>query len=750
MLFRRRIMGLVLGLAVIISTLTAYSKEIEWTKVSVPNTTSLKNVAISSDASVIYVTDSTGGLNKTTDNGKTWIQLNPSPLINGSYPIPYDVVCSSDGSIVYVAYTLHWPELYKSSDYGATWSLLEFPHSESYIMAISDNGNIVYIAYPGYYNKIFKSPDGGINWIELTPSGENTNYSAVVCSADGSKVVVSSQVGTCISDDGGNSWSTKELYGGRPTNISVSPNSEVIGYNLDNNVIFSFDSFESYSISWVGEVIPVYGHSDSRLSLSYDGSVALLAGLGRIFISTDSLNTWKQYYINDFHLSTEYNILNPSDKRYGSISGTTYNGNKVFFCGYHYNLPGHYVDGGILLIGEIPPSSYTVTFVEGANGTITGNKVQTVNEGLNCTTVTAVPNMGYHFVSWSGDYTGPANPLTYSNVLGDMTITANFEHNTATLTVNKTGNGSSGFIGANPLNNATFIPITANAETNNHFVKWTLTSGSATIANPNLPDTEVMLTGGHGSTATVTASFATGKLPVTVNITGLKRTYTGAPCPVTVTTVPAGLEVYITYNGAPNEPINAGSYAVTATVVNDNYAGTKTGSLVIAKASQTINFSVLPSNLKYGDDDYPLGATATSELPVIYTSSNLKVATITPDGKLHIVGAGKSNITAKQVGDANWKAATPVAKALIIGKKNQTIDFPEFGNHSKGEPDFLPGATTDSSLTITYTSSNCSVATIVKGKIHIVGKGSAIVTTKQTGNTNWNVASLVTQTLTVD
>ncbi len=737
-------MGLILGLTVIISTLTAYSKDIEWTKVTVPNTTSLVNVAISSDASVIYVSDSGGGLNKTTDNGKTWIKLNP--LLNEyGDGTPCKVICSSNGSIVYV--TDDWGSLYKSSDSGDTWFPIDFGDFAGLFsgleMAISDNGNIIYCCCDA--GLIIKSSNGGINWTELTLlAGEYSSYDAIGCSSDGSKVAIPSSDtnSILISDDSGNSWSPKELNKERPTNISVSPNSDIIGFTSGNKVLFSSDSFDSYSLSWVGDAI----HSvNDHLSLSYDGSVALLteSGGNSIIISTDSLNTWKQYYINGFYVS--------SNERYGFIYSTyicrtTYSGNKVFICGNS----SEYRTEGVLLIGEIPESTYTVTFVEGANGTITGNKVQTVNEGLNCTTVTAVANTGYHFVGWSGDYTGPVNPLTYSNVLGDMTITANFEHNTATLTVNKTGNGSSGFIGANPLNNATFIPITANAETNNHFVKWTLTSGSATIANPNLPDTEVMLTGGHGSTATVTANFATGKLPVTVNITGLKRTYTGEPCPVTVTTVPAGLEVYITYNGAPNEPINAGSYAVTATVVNDNYAGTKTGSLVIAKASQTINFPALPSNLKYGDDDYPLGATATSELPVIYTSSNLKVATITPDGKLHIVGAGKSNITAKQVGDANWKTATPVAKALIIGKKNQTIDFPEFGNHSKGEPDFFPGATTDSSLTITYTSGNCSVATIVKGKIHIVGKGLTIITAKQTGNTNWNVASQVMQTLSVD
>ena len=57
---------------------------------------------------------------------------------------------------------------------------------------------------------------------------------------------------------------------------------------------------------------------------------------------------------------------------------------------------------------------YTVTFVEGANGTITGTKVQTVSHGANASAVTAVPAANYHFVNWTGSgfTTSTANPLT--------------------------------------------------------------------------------------------------------------------------------------------------------------------------------------------------------------------------------------------------------------------------------------------------------------------------------------------------
>jgi uncharacterized repeat protein (TIGR02543 family) len=74
--------------------------------------------------------------------------------------------------------------------------------------------------------------------------------------------------------------------------------------------------------------------------------------------------------------------------------------------------------------------THTITFIAGSNGTISGTKVQTINHGDSCETVTAVPDIGYHFVNWTGDITSTSNSLTVSNVTSDITITANFAINT--------------------------------------------------------------------------------------------------------------------------------------------------------------------------------------------------------------------------------------------------------------------------------------------------------------------------------
>jgi poly(beta-D-mannuronate) lyase len=75
----------------------------------------------------------------------------------------------------------------------------------------------------------------------------------------------------------------------------------------------------------------------------------------------------------------------------------------------------------------------------------------------------------------------------------------------------------------------------------------------------------------------------------------------------------------------------------------------------------------------------------------------------------------------------------------------QTITFPTLPFKSVGDADFAPGATASSGLTVTYTSSNPSVATIISNKIHVVGSGVTVITASQLGNDYFDAASNVSQ-----
>jgi uncharacterized repeat protein (TIGR02543 family) len=77
-------------------------------------------------------------------------------------------------------------------------------------------------------------------------------------------------------------------------------------------------------------------------------------------------------------------------------------------------------------------NQYTLTYTAGENGSITGDSPQTVNHGASGTAVTAEPAEGYQFVDWSDGST--ANPRTDTNVTADISVTANFAINTYTVT----------------------------------------------------------------------------------------------------------------------------------------------------------------------------------------------------------------------------------------------------------------------------------------------------------------------------
>lgn len=84
---------------------------------------------------------------------------------------------------------------------------------------------------------------------------------------------------------------------------------------------------------------------------------------------------------------------------------------------------------------------------------------------------------------------------------------------------------------------------------------------------------------GGGFTATATVSV--NRAAATLVLDGLSRIYDGEPKPVSVTTIPAGLAVAVTYDGGLAAPSAVGGHAVSATVVDPNYQASASGTLLI-------------------------------------------------------------------------------------------------------------------------------------------------------------------------
>jgi uncharacterized repeat protein (TIGR03803 family) len=85
--------------------------------------------------------------------------------------------------------------------------------------------------------------------------------------------------------------------------------------------------------------------------------------------------------------------------------------------------------------------------------------------------------------------------------------------------------------------------------------------------------------------------------------------------------------------------------------------------LPVGATPQTITFNDISAH--YGDADFDPGAVASSNLPIMYFSSDSTIATIVHE-KIHIVRVGTCQIKATQIGDSTYAMAPPVTRTLTI------------------------------------------------------------------------------------
>jgi ubiquitin len=86
---------------------------------------------------------------------------------------------------------------------------------------------------------------------------------------------------------------------------------------------------------------------------------------------------------------------------------------------------------------------------------------------------------------------------------------------------------------------------------------------------------------------------------------------------------------------------------------------------------------------------------------------------------------------------------------FTITKANQIITFDSLADVDLADATFTLNATASSGLTVSYSSSDTSIATIVGNEVTIIGVGSVTITASQAGNSNYEAATPVSQMLTI-
>jgi uncharacterized repeat protein (TIGR02543 family) len=254
-------------------------------------------------------------------------------------------------------------------------------------------------------------------------------------------------------------------------------------------------------------------------------------------------------------------------------------------------------------------------------------------------------------------------------------------------------------------------------------------------------------------TPSISNSVLTASGTVYAAFTNYTITAANSPASFNATGLPAGLSINTTTGVISGTPTAVGTFTVTISATNASGTDSKTLTITIAQANQVITFGTLATKDIATTTSFDLTATTTATgLSIYYTSSNPLVATII-GSTVNLVGSGQTTITAHQDGNANYNAATNVSQTLNVidsSKSDQTITFNTLSNVVYGDAPFdLIATTTATGLSITYTSSNPSVATVSGATVTIIGIGTTTITALQSGNTSYNPATNVTQDLTV-
>lgn len=181
----------------------------------------------------------------------------------------------------------------------------------------------------------------------------------------------------------------------------------------------------------------------------------------------------------------------------------------------------------ITVNGSSGPPSYTLDYVAGSDGSISGSASQTVIAGGSGTAVTAVPATGYHFVQWSDAST--ANPRTDTDVNAHLSVSSSFAINMYAVTSGATGNGSIGPASIDvahggtttfsvvPASGATLLQVQGCGGTlsGNTFTTGPITSACAVTAafsQPNVAVTVEAKSRGGGGSFDLWMSLAAGIL----------------------------------------------------------------------------------------------------------------------------------------------------------------------------------------------------------------------------------------------
>jgi len=264
-------------------------------------------------------------------------------------------------------------------------------------------------------------------------------------------------------------------------------------------------------------------------------------------------------------------------------------------------------------------------------------------------------------------------------------------------------------------------------------------------ANYNTATASVSVTVGK---ATPTISAAPAASDITFGQTLANSTLTGG------TASTAGTFAFTTPSTSPN--VGTADQGVTFTPNDTANYNTATASVSVTVTSSA------PTGLSYTSSSIngTVGAEIVSLTPTVTGSGiTYSIDPALPSGLLLSPTTGvisgtplvASASAAYTVTATNAGGSTTAMLTVAVAKIDQTITFGSLPAVTyAGGATLNLMATASSGLEVSYASSDTTVATVSGSTVTIVGAGSAIITASQAGSANYNPATSVDQTLTVN
>jgi hypothetical protein len=216
---------------------------------------------------------------------------------------------------------------------------------------------------------------------------------------------------------------------------------------------------------------------------------------------------------------------------------------------------------------------------------------------------------------------------------------------------------------------------------------WSVSDGTPGTISASGLFTASATTGGSG-TVIASVEGVTSSAPIVVADPEMRsqtitlaeiapKTY-GDPDFVVNATASSGLPVVLSASGSCAvdgtrvHVSGAGSCTITASQggdANHNAAPSVARTFAIARADQTIEFAPLADRYT-GDTAFSVHATASSGLSVTFRAAGACNAI---GAAIHIAGPGSCTVTASQAGDANYNAASDVARSFAIKRAARCV-----------------------------------------------------------------------------